>query len=185
MRRALKWIGIVLAVLLGLAALLFAAGFLLPGDFAYETAAEINAPPEKIFSYLDSQEGLKAWWGSTAEEAKAAGYPPMELVAPAGPASGKGMRFEFRVEGVTAETWEVLESEPPRRIVYEIDFQILKVRRTLTLEPVDADTTRVRWAESGTSQNPLLRWGALIEGDSIVSNFDRALGAVKKLAEAR
>ncbi len=184
MKRALKWLGAGVGLVLVLIAAVIVSGFALPGDLAYETTREIDATPEELFPYLDSQEGLTKWWGAGTPEAEARGYPPMELVSLPGPASGGGMRFEFRAGASTMEIWEVLASEPPRRVVYDVDFQILRVERTITVDLVDADTTLVRWAEKGHTNNPLVRWMAFLQGDGIVENFQMALGALETQAEA-
>lgn len=184
MRKWLRWGGIGCGGALAAVAALILAGFLLPGEIALSTEREIDAPAEVLFELFDTQDGLRRWWGSFADETEAMGYPPMELSGLEGPDRGEGMRFQFAMGDTVTEVWTVLESTPGERVVYDVDFQVMRVERTITLEPVDADTTRVRWSETGTIGNPVMRWFAWLEGDGIVDNFEKALDGAEEVAEA-
>lgn len=183
MRRILKG----LLVALGAGAVLIVSfvlcGYLLPADYAYATSREIDAPQPILHGYFASQRGLRAWWGPVIAEGVEKGYPAMDLADLPGPAEGKDMRFQFGAGGTVMEVWTVLEDQPPERVVYDIDFQILHVTRTITLEPVDADTTKVGWSEMLHTDNPLVRWMAWLQGDGITENFDLALAGLEKVAE--
>ena len=53
----------------------------------------------------------------------------------------------------------ILESEPDRKVVYAIDFGLVVVARTIELEAVDDNRTRVIWSGSvaANAQLSLLR----------------------------
>ena len=184
MVRAAKIFSAASAALFALGRSLLGAGSLLPADHAYATSRRVEAPAATVFALIDSQAGLERWWRA-AMDAPQAPSEGMNLIARPGAVAGPGMEFEFAsVDGVTMEVWTVLADEPGVSVTYRIDFQIFESERTLALDALDADTTEVRWTETAHIDHPLVRWFAWLEGDGVVQNFDAALGALAKVAEA-
>ena len=169
-------------VLVGLFVALILGGYLISPAIELETHARLDAPPEAIHPHLDELEGLRAWWGRAAEEFPE-GMPAMTIEHRGGPTQGEGMQIAFVADGKTAETWVVVESDPPSKVVYDVDFQAFVVRRTLTLTPEADGATLVTWSETGTIDRPLMRYMTLMPQQVILDNFNaalRALGAVSK-----
>jgi hypothetical protein len=181
----LKKVGWVLGSLLALALAFVMAGYLLPSRVTFETTAEIDATPHALFGYFNSQAGMQRWWTTISEEFARSGNPGFGVKPMPGPSAGVGTRMDFTGDdGEVAEHWQILASTSSTTVVYDVDFLMFKVERTISLEAADADTTMVRWSETGEFSNPLLRWTSVLMRSSIVGNFDHSLAAVKKLSES-
>jgi uncharacterized protein YndB with AHSA1/START domain len=180
-----KHCGIACSVLLFIFLAFLLGGYALPKQFEASTSVQVDAPPAQVFPTFDTQEGIQSWWKSMAE-GKDLPLPPgrFEVKAIEGPQRGEGAKVDFVLDGKVTETWEILESEAPGRVVYDIDFKIMRVRRTITLEPKDGGTF-VTWAETAEIESPLMRYFSLLSNDAIVRNFSVALGGVKRLVESR
>jgi uncharacterized protein YndB with AHSA1/START domain len=74
---------------------------------AVEREIEIAAPPETVWSYLVDPEKITRWWGSDAV---------LE------PRSGGAWRVE--ISGRNIARGEVLEIDPPRRLVYSFGWEV-------------------------------------------------------------
>jgi len=185
MGRGLKKVAVVIGVIGVLAGLFTLSGYLLPRDVKLETSMDIDASAERVFWYFDTQAGIQAWWTAVGEAQPQADMPPMQVRALPGPKAGVGAQIDFAMGEEVTEHWVVLESTAPTTVVYEVDYLAFAVRRSILIESVDADTSRVRWIETTDLSNPLMRWMFYVEGgESIVSNFRGALAGVKRLAES-
>ncbi len=74
----------------------------------------------------------------------------------------------------------ILESEPDRKVIYAIDFGLVVVARTIELEAVDDNRTRVIWSETLEATNPVTRYFLL--ASSAVGRFDGVLAAAEEVA---
>jgi len=139
-----------------------------------------------VHDHLDDVDGLQAWWGEAMERyaAEHGEGTAMEVRHVEGsPQRGQGTRIEFVAGGMTAETWEILELRRDR-VVYDVDFQMFRVRRTLELHATGPDQTTVRWVEAGTISNPFVRALAALSGgdEGAKANFRDALQALGAVA---
>ena len=163
----------VAAALLAAVLLLAAGGALLPREVPFaRSSATLEAAPVELFGYFDSRQGQRQLWTAAAPGAKARGYLPMVLVDLGGPPAGEGMRVGFypdtqtlgsgaaalaslsRGEGV------IVESVPPERVVYRIDFGPVVSHRVVTFAP-EGHRTTVTWTETLEIGNPLVRYVSL------------------------
>lgn len=185
MEKPAKYCGIACSVLLLICLGVLLGGYALPKQFQASTSITIAAPPARVFPTFDTQDGIQAWWKSMAE-GKDLPLPPgsFEIVALDGPKRGKGAKVDFVLDGKVTETWEIVESEAPGRVVYDVDFKIMLVRRTITLEAKDGGTL-VTWSETAEIESPLMRYFSRLSGDAIVRNFAVALGGVKRRVESQ
>ncbi|MBA2322135.1 MAG: SRPBCC family protein [Deltaproteobacteria bacterium] len=157
-------------------------GLALEGDIDLVAEEVVAAPPEAVFALLDDAEGIARWWGLAMAEAGPAGAPPMTIAAQEGaPSEGVGAKVDFVAGGRTAETWTLLALEPPTRAVYDVDFKIMRVERTLTLTS-EAGGTRIRWNETGHIGNPWLRLMSIGGHEEVVANFHEAMQALGRAA---
>lgn len=165
---------IVASIVVGaLSLVLFGGGALLDGNIELAVEKRLSSPPATLFRFLDNQPGLDAWWGDMTVRKKL------------GPQQGQGLAVELVDDnGKVTETWLVKSSQPPSSIVYQVDFAgAMTVTRTLTLVP-DGDGARVKWAEQGNIERPAMRWlKVLMPPETIIDNFDRALGALDRVAK--
>lgn len=67
-------------------------------------------------------------------------------------------------------------------MVYAIDFGLVVVSRTIELDAVDDNRTRVIWSETLVATNPLTRYFLL--ASSAVGRFDGILTAAEEVAHA-
>ena len=120
----------------------------------------------------------------------------MEIVDLGGPDAGAGTRLGFFPDGkrlgsiggaiasIARGKGVIVESEAARKVVYEIDFGVVVARRTIDLETLDENTTKVRWAETLQITNPLMRYLGLLVNSSINENFNDVLAALEEAAQA-
>lgn len=181
-----KWLAIGLGVTLGVPALLCAgtglAGLAVDGDVNLEAEEHLDVPPERLYDLLDDADGIARWWGRMMEKSAPEGAPAMTIAAqPGAPAAGVGAKVDFVAAGMTAETWTILALEAPGKVVYDIDFKIMRVERTITLMP-ETGGTRVRWTEKGTIGNPWIRLMSMGGHEDVVANFHLAIQAMGEAA---
>ncbi len=167
----------------GAVAAAYLGGYVLPRHFRASTEVMIPAPLDQVFRLFESQDGILAWWSAVAKQVD--GGPKMQIEALEGPTSGVGTRVDFIVNGVTGETWEIVESDPGRRIMYAIDFKSLVATRVLTFESVPGGT-RVVWTETAEIASPLWRYLNLFLGKAaVIEKFDVALRGAKTAVESQ
>ena len=130
----------------GLGALLLAIvafGYALPVAHVATRDAVLPAPPERIFAVLTDVEAFPKWRSDVQG---------VEVIA-----RTPQVRWRERDSDGTI-TFEVQESEPPRRLVTRIADRTLPFGGawTFTLQPAD-DGTRLTITENGEVYNPLFR----------------------------
>lgn len=164
---------VVIAVILVLARLK-------PDSFRVERSANIQAPPEKIFPYLNDLRGWAAW--STWERMD----PNMKKTFSAN-SSGQGASYEW--EGnkkVGHGRMQIIESAAPSRVVIQLDFLApisAHNRAELTLQ-AQGSGTRVTWAMYGPSPFISKLFSVFISMDKMVGrDFEDSLANLKTIAE--
>ena len=177
MRRFLKIVGAVL--LTAVAAILIYASTK-PDSFRVERSAAMNAPPEKIFPFID---GLKRWTEWSPYEGR---DPGMKRVY-SGTESGKGAVYEWDGnDDVGKGRMEIVDSTPPHRVVIKLDF--LKPfeghnMTELTVEP-KGNQTIVTWAMYGPSTFMTKLVGTFTDMDDMIGrDFAAGLAKLKTAVE--
>jgi uncharacterized protein YndB with AHSA1/START domain len=178
---AMKTTAIVVVVLLVVAVaavLIYAA--MKPDTFRIARSASIKAPPEKIFALLQDFRLFPSW-------------SPWETIDPAlertygGAASGKGATYDYQGnKKVGAGHMEIVEAEPPSRVVIKLDFIRPFEAHNLaefTLDPA-GDTTRVTWTMHGPSPYVSKLMTTFVSIDRMVGpQFEKGLANLKVLTE--
>jgi uncharacterized protein YndB with AHSA1/START domain len=113
-------------------------GLLLPGELRIQRSIEIAAPPDKVFPLVNDLHAFNRWspWQSSGI-----------AYAFSGPGSGVGARMTWAEpgEGGMTGSQEITRSEPPRQVVYDLDFGLRGgAQATMELEPA-AGGTRATW----------------------------------------
>ena len=120
----------------------------------------------------------------------------MEIADLGGPDAGAGTRLGFFPDGkrlgsvggaialIASGKGVIVESEPGRKVVYEIDFGIVVAERTIDFEALDENTTKVSWSETLKISNPLMRYLPLLVDSSINESFNDVLAALEEVAKA-
>jgi uncharacterized protein YndB with AHSA1/START domain len=177
MRKILTIVGAV--VLASIAAILVYAATK-PDSFRVERSTAMNAPPEKIFPYID---GLKRWTAWSPYE----GRDPAMKRAYSGAESGKGAVYEWDGnDNVGKGRMEIVDSTPPNRVVIKLDF--LKPfeghnMAELTVEPKGGQTI-VTWAMYGPSPFMTKLIGTFMDMDDMIGrDFAAGLAKLKTVVE--
>lgn len=177
MRKILTIVGAV--VLATIAAILVYAATR-PDSFRVERSTAMNAPPEKIFPYID---GLKRWTAWSPYE----GRDPGMKRAYSGAESGKGAVYEWDGnDNVGKGRMEIVDSTPPHRVVIKLDF--LKPfeghnMAELTVEPKGGQTI-VTWAMYGPSTFMTKLIGTFMDMDDMIGrDFAAGLAKLKTVVE--
>ncbi|MDO8976087.1 SRPBCC family protein [Reyranella sp.] len=171
MRKILTIVG---AVLLATIAVILVYASTRPDSFRVERSTAMNAPPEKIFPYI---EGLKRWTEWSPYE----GRDPAMKRAYSGADSGKGAVYEWDGnDAVGKGRMEIVDSTPPHRVVIKLDF--LKPfeghnMAELTVEPKGGQTI-VTWAMYGPSTFMTKLIGTFMDMDDMIGR-DFAAGLAK------
>lgn len=177
MRKILTIVG---AVVLATIAVILVYASTRPDSFRVERSTAMNAPPEKIFPYV---EGLKRWTAWSPYE----GRDPGMKRAYSGAESGKGAVYEWDGnDNVGKGRMEIVDSTPPHRVVIKLDF--LKPfeghnMAELTVEPKGGQTI-VTWAMYGPSTFMTKLIGTFMDMDDMIGrDFAAGLAKLKAVVE--
>lgn len=175
MKLLLRLAGIVIVVLLGLAA----ASFLLPGSYRVERSIEIGAPAARVFEYVGD---LRQWptWTIWSER-----DPQMQRTfSPVSAGVGAWQKWDGPEAGRGELT--ITASEPPSRLAYEFYLPAYEMRSLgeLTITPAGEGRVRVVWSDAGKlGYNPASRWMGLLMDRMIGGDFAEGLARLKLLSE--
>jgi uncharacterized protein YndB with AHSA1/START domain len=172
-----KNIAIIIALLVA-AVLIYAATR--PDAFRIERTISIKAPPEKIFSLINSFHQWEAW-------------SPWEKIDPAltrsysGADAGKGAVYAWQGnKDVGQGRMEIIDSTPSSKVVIKIDFlQPFEAHNTIefTIGP-SGDTTKVTHAMYGPSPFVSKLMGLFFNMEKMVGpKFEEGLATLKSIAE--
>ena len=197
--RGVKVPGIILGTLVGLIALLTLFGYLLPSQvLLVNTSSTLEASSAELFPFFNSRAGQQRMWTQAWHRSGGSfrGMPPMEIANLGGPDAGAGTRLGFFPDGKRLGTiggalssiargkGVIVESEPARKVVYDIDFGIVVARRTIDFEALGENTTKVNWSETLQITNPLMRYLPLLVDSSINESFNEVLAALEEVVKA-
>jgi uncharacterized protein YndB with AHSA1/START domain len=172
-----KSIAITIVVLI---AALLAYAATKPDTFRVERSANIKAPPEKVFAYLNNFKQWSAW-------------SPWEKLDPdlkrtmSGPPAGKGSVYEWEGNGKAGKgRMEITESTPASKLVIKLDFlKPFEAHNTaeFSLKP-SGDSTQVNWAMFGPNLYIGKVMSVFFSMDSMVGgDFEKGLATLKTEAE--
>lgn len=166
-----------LYLVLLLAALFFAGGFLLSDRTEVERSVLIERPPGELYDLLDDFARFNEWSPWRDYDASAA----YEF---AGPAQGVGAIMRWRGEK-GAGSQEIIAVDPPHSIAVKLDFGAEgKAVAHFLLRPAGAGT-RVIWRLESDAEGSLMgRWFNLLLDRMVGPDFERGLGDLKALAES-
>ena len=165
--------------LLSLLGILAVIGFFMPDHYSVSRSLVIEAPPGRIFDYLEDLREWRHWdaWHEMEPEAR------FEY---SDPSHGKGAHQRWvgnRIGSGELTITGIVENE---RLVYDLYFADFGSRSVgkLELEPVEGGT-RVTWSDSGgLGRNPYMRLLGRFFDSWIGADFERGLQRLKELAEA-
>jgi len=151
-----------------------------PDTISIQRAAEIKAPPERIFALIADFHHWKDWapqdrMDSTMQRSYG------------GPSSGLGAFSEWKSKGNAGRgRMEIVEAQAPLKLTVRVDFTKPFQARNInqfTLEPVGG-MTRVSWAMRGTSPYVVKLMSVFFDMERIMGrHFEAGLQSLKALAE--
>jgi len=128
-----------------------AIGFLLSSDWEASAGVVVDAPPEAIFTYLDSPEGWQNWTE----------WPTAELVRTGAP-RGLGATIAWDDPELGSGSFRIVSVQPPYAVSYAVEFgPSMQAEGEVRLTPEGSSTT-VEWREEGNlGRNPLMGYWSL------------------------
>ncbi len=166
-------------VLVILAAIFAAVGFLLPGNVHVERSTLIAAQPAAIFPYVNNFRRFNEWSPWALRD-------PATEYSFTGPEAGVGAKMSWKSNNaqVGSGSQEILESTPERRVVSALDLgQMGAAQAGFTLVPEGAGT-KVTWSlDAELSNNPLSRWMGLLFDGLIGPDYEEGLARLKTKVE--
>ena len=173
LKRLLLGIGILLA-------LLAIVGLFLPDRYHVERSIVVNAPPETVFTKVNT---LKTWPEWTAwTKAK---YPDMEVKF-SGPDAGVGSVYQWSGKSSGIGSLKISAMEPAKRVIYDLDFENGKYLSvgSIMLTP-EGTATKVTWVDEGAlGANPINRWFGLMMDSMMGPDFETGLKNLKQQSES-
>ena len=173
LKKAVVLVLVLLAAVLGYAATL-------PATFHVQRAARIQAPPEKVFALIDDFHAWGAW-------------SPWEKIDPAlkrsysGAPSGEGAVYAWEGnQNVGSGRMRIVESEPPSKLVIELDFlEPFEAHNTAVFRlDGEGDATHVTWSMDGANTYLSKLIGIFLDMDAMIGgNFETGLANLKAEAE--
>lgn len=176
----MRFLGRLLAVVLGLIMVLSGVAYLLPREVTVERTIVIAAPPEAVFPHLNSLQKFVAWspWSD---------IDPEMVTTFSGPQNGVGNRMEWssQHDEVGSGTQEIVASVPNERVETALDFgEMGPATAWQELEPV-AVGSAVTWglvADMGNT--PMGRYVGLAMDRLVGPDYEEGLVRLKALIEA-
>lgn len=168
-----------LRVVVGLAVILAALGFLLPRHAHVERSIVIAAPAPTLFAYVNDLRQFNKWspWAQ---------IDPATQYTFSGPETGMGATMSWQSEHphVGSGSQEIIESVPNEHVTTLLRFgDEGDARATMELAP-EAAATRVTWNfDTDLGFNPLSRYFGLMLDSMVGSNFEQGLASLKSLVE--
>lgn len=174
--RVLKWlIGLVVV----LAVVFFAGGYLLPRDVVVARTIEIDAPPSDVFPHVNSLKATEAWspWLDRDPDVK---------LTYSGAEAGVGSKMEWASEDpqVGAGTQEIVESQADKLVKTALDFGEMGLA-TASFDLVDAGgKTTVTWGlNADMGESPMGRWMGLMMDTWVGADYEAGLVKLKAVVE--
>ena len=173
----LKIIGLVVALVIG-GVLIVAATR--PDTFRVQRAALIQAPPQKVFEFINDFDRLSVWSPWEKKD------PAMKRTFGAA-TSGKGATYAWEGnKDVGQGSMEIAASAPPSRVAIKLDFvKPFEAHNMVefTLEP-KGEATAVTWSMQGHTPYFAKIIHLFFDMDSMVGkDFEAGLASLKSAAE--
>ncbi len=151
-----------------------------PDSFAVKRTTAIKAPADRIFALINDLHGWSAWSPYEKKD------PGMKRSF-SGANQGKGAVYEWDGnKNVGSGRMEIVEANPPRKIVIKLDFlKPFEGHNTaeFTLDP-QGDSTSVTWAMHGPSTYIFKVMGIFMNMDRMIGDdFAAGLANLKAVAE--
>ena len=174
--RIIKWI---LLAIVGMLALFFAVGFLLPKDVRVERSMEIDATPQAVFEMVSDFRQFNRWqpWAQ---------IDPTTRYVYEGPATGAGSRMLWYSDHpeVGDGTQEIIESEPYSLVRTSLDFGMQGTAiADYLIEETNGGSTLTWTLETNMGGNPVMGYVALMMDGMVGTAYEEGLSNLKEILE--
>jgi dienelactone hydrolase/uncharacterized protein YndB with AHSA1/START domain len=164
------------AIILGLAVLFYALGYLLPTRTQVERATNIPAAPEIVYGLMNDLSQFKEWapWRER--------YPAVEYNV-SEPAQGLGATLDWKDPEFDSGTLTIIDAQPYSRLRMLLDSDGDQAVLDYRLEPLESGT-HITWTlsiEHGT--NPFGRYQGWLAERSFKALLEPGLDPLRRLAE--
>lgn len=166
--------------IMGLTVIFYGGAYMLPGEARVERLAVIGASPETVYAIAGDLRRFPEW--SAWRE-----IDPQTRFTFEGPEQGVGqvMRWASNNPMVGSGSLTVTEAVPGERIATTSDYAGFGTSAAvMTLAP-EGNATRVTWVFTSQLPGVVDRWAGLGIDHSVGAEYEKALGALKALAEAQ
>ncbi len=159
----MRWILWTVAVVVGLVAATAIVGLFRPKRHTARTQSQLGKAPDAVWRVLADYEHWSEWQPDVKRVERLADH--------------DGHTMLKMVGGWGDMPTEITVSEPPRRMVTEVDGGAFRGRWTYELEPTASGGSRVTITEEGEVDNPLFRAMMLFHDNyATMFGYHRALG---------
>lgn len=153
-----------------------------PDTFRLSRSTLIQAPPDRVFSQVNDFRHWEAWspWAKLDPNSKATFE---------GAASGKGAVFKWSGNDKVGEgRQEIIESQPPSRILIKLDFikPFAATNQTEFTFQSETGGTRATWTMSGHNNFIAKAFSLFMDCEKMVGpDFEKGLSNLKALVESQ
>lgn len=173
------WLRTLVLTLLSLLTLFLVVALFLPSKYHIKREIVMQAPPEKIFPFINN---LKKWpqWSTWTVERD-----PTLTYSYEGPDEGKGAVSKWDGKKLGNGMMTILDSDETTGAKYDLSFEHGKFRSvsTISFEP-NGNSTRVIWIDDGDlGSNPFYRYFGLFFDRMIGPDFEKGLARLKSKVE--
>ena len=174
--RVLKW---VIGLVVVLAVVFLAGGFLLPQTVTITRSIDIAKPPNAVFPHVNSLKATQAWspWLEIDPDVK---------VTFDGPDEGVGAKMSWSSEDpqVGQGVQEIIASIAEKRVETALDFGDMGTAKAEFLLDGKDGVTNVTWGlEADMGSNPVGRWMGLMMDSWVGADYEKGLKNLKALVE--
>jgi Polyketide cyclase / dehydrase and lipid transport len=169
-----------LLLLLALAAFLFWVSRK-PDEFRLERQITINAPPEKIFPWLNNLKMMNQWNPWSTQD-------PKSVISYAGPAEGPGASYSWAGGKMGQGRFTILDTKFPGEVNCRLEMiKPMKATNAIDYRITGAGngTTIVAWPMTGKRNLATKLMHTFMNMDKMVGGeFEKGLSSLKTLVEA-
>lgn len=175
--RILRWI---LGIVVVLAVVVVAGGYLLPREVVVARSVEINAAPEAVFPHVNSLKAGQKWspW---------LGIDPDVQTTFTGPDEGVGAKLEWASDNpqVGSGRQEIVTSVANERVETALDFGDMGLAKAEFILAAQGGATEVTWTlNTDMGAGPIGRWFGLMMDGMVGADYETGLQNLKTLVES-
>lgn len=174
----MRWIKRIVFGILAIAALLVVVSYFLPAEAHVARSITIDAPPERVFPYVNSLRRFNEWSPWTARD-------PDIVQTYSGPDEGVGQMVEWQSDEFGTGSQTITASEADRHVGLELQFGSMgPAEAAFELAP-QGGGTQVTWTfETELGMNPVKRYFGLMLDRLLGADYEAGLTALKALVES-